>query len=393
MAVEVLKTLRDLIAIPSVNPMRPCPGEPVEREVADYIESALRCAGIDCERQTVYEGRENVVGVVHASGGSAHGGGLMFNSHMDTVPVANMSIEPFDPVVRDGRVYGRGACDAKGPIAAMLAAVTAYAERRERPATVVFAAMADEEFAFSGAWKLVEREWPVSACVVGEPTRLALIVAHKGVARWRVKVKGRSTHGATPQLGRSAIYDGARVLLALEAHARALSSRAPHRLLGAPSLNVGRVAGGQSVNIVPDLCEFELERRLLPGEDGRVAVRECEASVRAAVGAGAEFEFEEPYLVDPALDTSADATVARAVRRAHLEEFGADCEVTGAHYGTDGSKLAGAGIETVVCGPGDIAQAHTQDEYVEVEQLERAVRLYSRLIEGWPRAAHAGGRG
>ena len=125
----------------------------------------------------------------------------MLNSHMDTVPVANMAIDPFDPVVRAGRVYGRGACDAKGPIAAMLAAVTAYAESGARPATVVFAAMADEEFAFSGAWKLVEREWPVSACVVGEPTRLSLIVAHKGVARWRLRVKGKSAHGATPHLG------------------------------------------------------------------------------------------------------------------------------------------------------------------------------------------------
>ncbi len=392
MAVEVLQTLRDLIAIPSVNPMRPCPGEAVERDVADYIESVLRRAGIDCERQKVFEGRENVVGVIHASGGAARGGGLMFNSHMDTVPVANMAIDPFDPVVRDGRVYGRGACDAKGPIAAMLAAVTAYAESRERPATVVFAAMADEEFAFSGAWKLIEREWPVSACVVGEPTRLALIVAHKGVARWHVRVKGRSAHGATPQLGRSAIYDGARVCLGLEAHARELASRTPHALLGAPSLNVGRVAGGQSVNVVPDLCEFEVERRLLPGEDGRAAVRDCEASVRALAGEGVELEFEEPYLVDPALDTPETATVARAVRRAHLEEFGADCEVTGAHYGTDGSKLAGVGIETVVCGPGDIAHAHTKDEYIEVEQVERAVRLYTRVIEGWPRAAPGGGR-
>ncbi|MCA1620497.1 MAG: M20/M25/M40 family metallo-hydrolase [Acidobacteria bacterium] len=331
MAVEVLQTLRDLIAIPSVNPMRPCPGEAVEREVADYIESVLRRAGIDCERQTVFEGRENVVGVLQASGsGEGSRRGLMFNSHMDTVPVANMSIDPFDPVVRDGRVYGRGACDAKGPIAAMLAAVTAYAGRRARPATVVFAAMADEEFAFSGAWKLVEREWPVGACVVGEPTRLAL---------------------------------------------------------GAPSLNVGRVAGGQSVNVVPDLCELEMERRLLPGEDGRAAVRDCEERVRAGAGEGVELEFEEPYLVDPALDTPPGAAVASAVRRAHLEEFGAECEVGGAHYGTDGSKLARAGIETVVCGPGDVAQAHTKDEYVEVEQLERAVRLYSRVIDIWPGAA------
>ena len=383
MTVDVLQTLRDLIAIPSVNPMRPCPGEPVERGVADYIEAALRRAGIDCERQAVFEGRENVIGVVQASDRPGKGGGLMFNSHMDTVPVANMAIDPFDPVVRDGRVYGRGACDAKGPIAAMLSAVTAYAERRERPATVAFAAMADEELAFSGAWKLIEREWPVSACVVGEPTRLALIVAHKGVARWRVRVKGTSAHGATPQLGRSAIYDGARVCLALEAYAAELAAREPHALLGTPSLNVGRVAGGQSVNVVPDLCEFELERRLLPGEDGRAAVADCEARVRGRVGRGAEVEFEEPYLVDPALDTPPGARVARAVAAAHRAEFGAECEVQGAHYGTDGSKLALAGIETVVCGPGDVAQAHTKDEYVEVEQLGLAARLYGRILADW----------
>src|SRR4051812_5134707 len=130
MTADVVQTLRDLIAIPSVNPMLPCSCEPVESEVADYIESVLRRAGIDCERQVVAEGRENVIGVVHPntqrSGPGARG--LMFNSHMDTVPVENMAIEPFDPVVRDGRIYGRGACDAKGPIAAMLSAVTAYAE-------------------------------------------------------------------------------------------------------------------------------------------------------------------------------------------------------------------------------------------------------------------------
>ncbi len=388
MAVEVLQTVRDLIAIPSVNPMRPCPGEAVESGVAAYIESVLRSARIDCERQKVFEGRDNVIGIVHASGttsaGSARRDGLMFNSHMDTVPVANMSIDPFDPVVRDGRVYGRGACDAKGPIAAMLAAFTEYAERRERPATIFFAAMADEELSFSGAWKLVEREWPVSACVVGEPTQLSLIVAHKGVTRWRVRVRGVSAHGAMPDLGRSAIYDGARVALALEAYASELSSRAPHALLGRPTINVGRVNGGQSVNVVPDACEFEIERRLLPEEDGRAAVLDCEKYVRASVGESVELEFAEPYLVDPALDTSPQAGVARAVCSAYATEFGAECEIKGAHYGTDASKLARAGIETIVCGPGDIAQAHTKDEFVEIEQLERGVRLYKRIIDNWP---------
>lgn len=385
MTVEALQLLRDLIAIPSVNPMRPRSGEAVERGVGDYIENTLRRAGVDCERQLVAEGRENVIGIVHASGRSSQDrrAGLMFNSHMDTVPVANMAIDPFDPVIRDGRVYGRGACDAKGSIAAMLAAVIAHANSPERPYPVVFAAMVDEEFSFAGSWKLIERDWPVSACVVGEPTRLARIIAHKGVARWRINVKGTSAHGATPHLGRSAIYDGARVALALEAYAGSLSSRAPHPLLGHPTLNVGRVTGGQAVNVVPDSCEFEIDRRLLPGEDGREAMRKCEAWVRGQIGEEIEMVVEEPFLLDPPLDTSRNAAIVRAIGEAHVHEFGTASAIEGAHYGTDGSKLARAGIETVVCGPGDIAQAHTKAEYVEIEQVESAVRLYKNLIIHW----------
>src|SRR6476659_3731272 len=127
MRVDALRLLRDLVAIPSVNPMRAGLAGPVERGVADHLEHVLSGAGIDCERQTVAEGRENLVAIVHASPGRT-GAGLMLNSHMDTVPTDNMAIEPFDPVVLDGRVYGRGACDAKGPIAAMVAAVVEHAE-------------------------------------------------------------------------------------------------------------------------------------------------------------------------------------------------------------------------------------------------------------------------
>src|SRR5215212_2549595 len=247
MSADAIKLLRELIAIPSVNPMRAGAGEAVERAVADYIESALRRAGVDCERQTVAEGRENLIAVVAPSGQGSRSdrGGLMLNTHMDTVPVANMAIDPFDPVVRDGRVYGRGSCDAKASIAAMMAALIAHAGRPERTHAVVFAATADEEFTFQGAWKLIERDWPVKACVVGEPTKLASIIAHKGVARWRARVAGVSAHGATPHLGRSAIYDGARLALALEAYAAELTKRHPHPLLGRPTLNVGRVRGGQ----------------------------------------------------------------------------------------------------------------------------------------------------
>ena len=378
---NTLQLLRDMIAIPSVNPMRANSGEPVEAGMATFIEAVLARAGIDCERQTVVNGRDNVIGIVEGNRTDAKG--LMLNSHMDTVPVENMSINPFDPVVANGRVFGRGSCDAKASIASMLSAVIEYANQPQRSSPVVFAAMADEEFAFSGAWKLIEKSWPVSACVVGEPTLLKRVIAHKGIVRWRIDVHGVSAHGATPELGRSAVYDGARVALAVEEYAQQLAQRESHALLGQPAVNVGKVVGGQSVNIVPDKCVFELERRLLPGEDGLRAVQDCEDFLRARFGEAVAFTFEEPYLVDPAMETGSSAEIVSALARAQQATLGSETELSGANYGTDGSKLAKAGIETVVCGPGDIAQAHTANEFVEVEQLELATRMYGHLLANW----------
>ena len=378
---NTLQLLRDMIAIPSVNPMRPNSGEPVEAGMATFIEAVLARAGIDCERQAVANGRDNVIGIVEGNRTDAKG--LMLNSHMDTVPVENMSINPFDPVVDNGCVFGRGSCDAKASIASMLSAVIDYANQPQRSSPVVFAAMADEEFAFSGAWKLIEKSWPVSACVVGEPTLLRRVIAHKGIVRWRIDVHGVSAHGATPELGRSAVYDGARVALAIEEYAQQLAQKESHPLLGQPAVNVGKVLGGQSVNIVPDKCVFELERRLLPGEDGLRAVQDCEDFLRARFGEAVAFTFAEPYLVDPAMETVASAEIVSALARAQQATLGSETELSGANYGTDGSKLAKAGIETVVCGPGDIAQAHTANEFVEVEQLELATRMYGHLLANW----------
>ena len=377
---NTLQLLRDMIAIPSVNPMRANSGEPVEQGMANFIETVLARAGIDCERQTIAKGRDNVIGIVQPTSSNANG--LMFNSHMDTVPVDNMSVNPFDPVIENGCVFGRGSCDAKASIAAMLVAVIDYATRAKRPSRVVFAAMADEEFAFSGAWKLIEKSWPVTACVIGEPTQLRRVIAHKGIVRWRLAVHGVSAHGATPELGRSAIYDGARVALALEEYAQQLAQSESHALLGQPKLNVGKVAGGQSVNIVPDTCSFELERRLLPGEDGRNAMQECEEFLRGKLGA-VQLTFADPYLVDPAMETMPNAKIVAALARAQQAILGEESEVAGAHYGTDGSKLAKAGIETVVCGPGDIAQAHTANEFIALEQVELATRMYAHLLANW----------
>lgn len=378
---NTLQLLRDMIAIPSVNPMRANSGESVEKGMANFIENVLTGARIDCERQTVVEGRDNVIAIVHATNGDVNG--LMLNSHMDTVPVDNMSIKPFDPVIADGCVFGRGSCDAKASLAAMMSAVIECANQPDRPRPVVFAAMADEEFGFTGSWKLIEKSWPVSACVVGEPTLLRRVIAHKGIVRWRIEVRGLSAHGATPELGRNAVYDGARVALALEEYAQHLREKQSHPRLGHSTLNVGRVTGGHAVNIVPDKCVFELEQRLLPGEDGAQAVKNCEQFLRDKIDKSVQFTFEAPYLIDPALETAAEAEIVEALARAQQDELGAERELAGANYGTDGSKLARAGIQTVVCGPGDIAQAHTANEFVEIKQLELATRMYSHLLANW----------
>ena len=378
---NTLQLLRDMIAIPSVNPMRANSGESVEKGMANFIENVLTGARIDCERQTVVEGRDNVIAIVHATNGDVNG--LMLNSHMDTVPVDNMSIKPFDPVIADGCVFGRGSCDAKASLAAMMSAVIEYANQPDRPRPVVFAAMADEEFGFTGSWKLIEKSWLVSACVVGEPTLLRRVIAHKGIVRWCIEVRGLSAHGATPELGRNAVYDGARVALALEEYAQHLREKQSHPRLGHSTLNVGRVTGGHAVNIVPDKCVFELEQRLLPGEDGAQAVKNCEQFLRDKIDKSVQFTFEAPYLIDPALETAAEAEIVEALARAQQDELGAERELAGANYGTDGSKLARAGIQTVVCGPGDIAQAHTANEFVEIKQLELATRMYSHLLANW----------
>jgi succinyl-diaminopimelate desuccinylase len=294
-----------------------------------------------------------------------------------------MSIKPFDPVTKNGCVFGRGSCDAKASIAAMLAAVIDYANQSDRHAPVVFAAMADEEFAFSGSWKLIEDSWPVSACVVGEPTELRRVIAHKGIVRWRINVHGLSAHGATPELGRNAVYDAARVALALEEYAQEMAKQQPHPLLGHSTLNVGKVAGGHAVNIVPDKCILEVECRLLPGEDGQQKLQNCEQFLRERLAGSVQLDFEDPYLTDPPLETAPDAEVVAGLARSQQETLRFEREVAGANYGTDGSKLSRAGIQTVVCGPGNIAQAHTANEFVEIEQVELATRMYRHMLATW----------
>ena len=391
MPLDLLKTLCDLVRLPSVNPMgRTVQGDIYyEHRVTDYLEQLFEQLQLPYVRQTVAPGRDNIVARLDGDPPAAEGGSiLMFEAHQDTVPVEGMTIDPWEPQIRQGRVFGRGACDIKGGMACMLAALARLAD--ERPpgmATIVMACTVDEEYGFTGA-RQVGRLWTQDrdflprapdAVVVSEPTELDVVVTHKGVVRWRCHTRGRAAHSSQPQTGHNAIYDMARVVALLERYAGdTVATLAEDPLLGRPSLSVGLIQGGISVNVVPDHCCIEIDRRTLPGEDERAAWQQAMDAVTEELPPEVRLEIDQPHQVIAALQHEGNQQLAQRVSRAARAAGGPGRSI-GVPYGTDAPAFASAGIPTVVFGPGSIAQAHTVDEWIEIQQLQAAVESYYRL--------------
>jgi acetylornithine deacetylase len=382
---ETTRLLRDLVALPSVNPMgRPLEGPTVfEHRVTAYLEEFFRGLGVRHERQSVAPLRDNIV-AYHEPADAAWT--LVLEAHQDTVPTDGMTIDPFGAVIDGGRLHGRGACDIKGGMAAMLAAFARLV--RERPAAcarVVMACTVDEEFTFNGVKRLAQDDLsggrgPVGA-VVAEPTQLKIVNAHKGAARWSLLTRGRSCHSSAPELGVNAVYRMAALLPVVERYAERLRQARSDARLGPPSLSVGRVEGGTSVNTVPDSCRVDIDRRLLPGEDYRGAVADFEAHLRREAPPDVAFECTEPWLSSPALAADGSEELVRRLGAA-IDAVVGRHEVTAVPFGTDASKLAAAGVPSVVFGPGDIARAHTCDEWVPLDEVGQAAEICYRLARG-----------
>lgn len=393
-------TLADLVRRPSVNPMgREVSGpEYLEGRVTDHLVQRFTAAGIPWARQAVTPGRDNVVARLEATVAGAPV--VLWDAHQDTVPADGMTIDPFAPLVRDGRLYGRGACDVKGGMAAMLTALARlHASAAPRRKTVVFSATVNEEFGFTGA-KALTRLWttpaaaqpptdtaardlvagPPFAAIVAEPTDLDIVTQHKGAVRWRIRIHGRACHSAFPECGDNAIYPAGRAVLAIEELARELLRRRPDHPCGPPTLSVGTIRGGTGVNLVPDLVVLEIDRRLVPGESPHDARDELIRRI-AAAAPGARIDHEEPFVESSGLPEATDGACADAIERAG-RAMGIECGRTAARYGTNASIFAAAGVPSVVFGPGSIAQAHTADEWIDLDEVDEAARILCGVVTG-----------
>jgi acetylornithine deacetylase/succinyl-diaminopimelate desuccinylase family protein len=372
---HVRRLLCDLVAIPSYG------GN--EGPILAHLAERFGRQGIDC-RVTELDGKPLNLTAEIGQGTRR----ILLNSHVDTVPPGDPALwrtDPLTPVERDGRIYGRGAEDAKGCLAAMIVAFESLAARRkELPVRVVLMAVGGEERGGLGTKTEVARGFTADAAIVGESTLLEPKLAHKGVLRLEVEVKGKAAHASDPEAGVNAIVGMGPVITALDRLAAIVRTR-EERYTGRASLVISTIAGGVALNVIPAGCAISIDRRVLPTETEAQATEEIVRTVTAALpaGLGATAEVRKVRFVAPSA-TLADAAIVRAAEQAASELLGKRAQASGFTATCDMTYLVnGGGIPSIILGPDSIALAHQVDECISIEEMARAVGLYLRTIELW----------
>jgi acetylornithine deacetylase/succinyl-diaminopimelate desuccinylase-like protein len=347
-----------------------------EQAVAEHVAQVLGRLGMDAE----LIGRGGRTSVLAEARVSSAADTLLVASHIDTVPIDGMEIDPFDPVIEADRLFGRGSCDTKAGLAALLEALERVLARGTLRRNLIVVGEADEELGSIGVADVLDHlgdrkpDWVLAT----EPTELRVINAHKGVVHARVCARGRACHSSDPLAGSNAIVTLAKAILAIQEGARLLTER-PHPQLGSATLSIGVIRGGQAPNIVPDRAEIWVDRRTLPEESSESVRRQLE---RDLVASGlAESVFVESCSEEkPPLETEVDSIAVRSSRDA-LDSVGLSTACDHVAFGTDAGVFARAGIPGVVLGPGSISLAHTAREFVPIPEVETMVRIYERLLE------------
>jgi acetylornithine deacetylase len=306
----------------------------------------------------------------------------MFNGHLDVVGVDGMIHEPWSAELRDGRIYGRGSCDMKSGVAAMCAAA-ARAVDGGFGGEIVITAVADEENESIGTRDLVERGIRADAAIVTEPTRLCIMPAHLGFVWIDVTVHGRAAHGSRWDLGVDAIRHAGLMLAELDRFDVEVLTTRQHALLGRPSVHASLIEGGSGMSTYPERCVMRIERRTIPGETTRRVEQEIEALCAAVAGRRPTFRADvRATFAQAPSDVAVDAPISRALDAA-LRESGETVRVEGMTAWTDAALLNAAGIPAICFGPGDIGLAHAAEEYVPVEEIERATTVLTALATRW----------
>ena len=364
-----------LVATPSVNPVL-TPGGAGEARIAEVAADLLQAWGLRPEIVDVAPGRKNVMAQLEGEGPR-----LLLNGHLDTVGIEGMTVAPFGAVIEEGRLTGRGSCDMKGGVAALLAATARLAAEGPRP-NVIVALTADEEHASVGMASYVRGGPSADLAVVCEPTSLKVMPAHKGFVWLRAAFRGRAAHGSRPDVGVDAIRHAALYLVALDAYSGELESRPPHPLLRHGSFHAGTIEGGTAESVYPDRCELLLERRTMPGESPETVVQEFESvldEVRArypSVDASLEMTLERP-----GTEVSEDSRLVQGLLGAG-EAHGVPRVVEGMTAWVDAAFLNEAGIPAVCYGPGAIEQAHTKDEWIRIEEIRTCADVLETFARG-----------
>jgi acetylornithine deacetylase/succinyl-diaminopimelate desuccinylase family protein len=376
---HMARVLQDLVRIPSVNPE----GDPGvathltgESRVAEYVAGFLRKLAIDVELHEVEPGRPNVVGKFSSRGGKRS---VALAPHTDTVSVAGMTISAFAGDFLDGRLYGRGATDTKGSIAAMLAALANAARQksfREGDLDVYFCAMMGEESGNDGARALMKRGFKVDFAIAGEPTECRIVYTHKGALWFKLATPGKTAHGATPEAGESAIAKMAEVVqFLLGEYADGLKglkrlNELKTGALGAPTVNVGTIHGGSQINVVPGSCEIEVDRRTVPGENHAAILDDLRKRLQHVAIGPKIIRDCRPLYTDPKNEFVQKLAAATGQADA----------LTGAPWFCDAAIFAEHGMPAVAFGPGSTAQAHTPDEFIELSEVARAASILERFL-------------
>lgn len=381
---DAVALTRELVRVDSRNPTL-VSGAPGEARVARVLAEVLSSWGFHVEVRDAAPGRPNVIARIGKSG--AGGRSLILNGHIDVVGVEGMAHPPWDPEVREGRLYGRGSSDMKAGVASMCAAAAraASASGGSLDGEIIITAVVDEEYSSLGTRALVAEGVRADAAIVTEPTRLAIMPAHKGFVWIDVVVHGRAAHGSRWDVGIDAIRNAGLLLAALDLVDAELLPAREHPLLGRPSLHASTIEGGIGLSTYPDRCHFTIERRTIPGETTAEVIAQVEdafARVRTQrpdLDASVALIFEQP----PS-DVQTDAPIVRALDGA-LRACGEEVNITGMSAWTDAAILNEAGVPAICFGPGDIALAHAAEEYVRVDEIERATLVLAALAMDWTR--------